>query len=233
MIAPCYRHVERLPSDLWPCSGPPSPLQLQLACLFLHHFRIFESVIMSLFGDEDVPTRAKQASSLFDDEPKPAGKTGNSLFADEIDNNDSPWAFPTPKKAGRGSLVKSLLPDSVPEPYVDAFNAVLDAGDREGNGISIGGARKLLAESGISSDAQSKILEIVTQPGQESAGLGRSEFNVLFALIGLAQEGEDITLDSVDERKRSQCNRQPAFRAGVTLTARQIFPYPRYHSQSR
>jgi sorting nexin-8 len=160
---------------------------------------------MSLFGEEDVPPRAQQ-SSLFDDDPKPAGKTtGNSLFADEMDSSDSPWAFPTPKKAGRSSLVKSLLPASdVPDSYIDAFDAVLDAGDRAGNGISIEGAKKLLADSGLASDAATKILEIVS-PGQESAGVGRNEFNVLFALIGLAQEGEDITLDSVDERKRSQC----------------------------
>lgn len=160
---------------------------------------------MSLFGDEDVPVRAKQSSSLFDDDPKPAGKTGNGLFADEIDNNDSPWGLPTPKKAGRGSYVKSLLPASdVPDAYIDAFDAVLDSGDRAGNGISIEGAKKLLSSSGVSSSDQSKMLEIVAQPGQESAGLGRNEFNVLFALIGLSQENEDITLDSVDERKRSQ-----------------------------
>jgi sorting nexin-8 len=163
---------------------------------------------MSLFGDEDVPSRTKQSSALFDDEAKPAGKTGNSLFADELDGNDSPWGLPTPKKAGRGSLVKSLLDASdVPESYISAFDAVLDAGDGAGNGISMEGAKKLLAASGASDDAQAKILDIV---GQESASLGRNEFNVLFALVGLAQEGEDVTLDSVDERKKSQCLRQPA-----------------------
>ncbi|KAH7083617.1 sorting nexin-like protein mvp1 [Paraphoma chrysanthemicola] len=160
---------------------------------------------MSLFGDEDVPPRAKQASSLFDDDPKPAAKTGNSLFADDLDSSDSPWSLPTPKKTGRGALVKSLLPASdVPDAYIDAFDAVLAAGDRAGSGISIEGARKLLRASGVSSDTQAKILEIVSQPGQEGAGLGRNEFNVLFALVGLSQEGEDVlTLDSVDERRQS------------------------------
>lgn len=158
---------------------------------------------MSLFGDDDVPSsRAKQSSGgLFDDDDaRPAARTGNSLFADEMDNDSSPWTFPTPKKGGRASLVKSLLPASeVPESYIDTFDALVEAGDGAGNGISIEGAKKLLASSGIASAAQSKILEIVAQPGQESAT--RNEFNVLFALIGLAQEGEDITLDSVDERK--------------------------------
>jgi hypothetical protein len=189
---------------------------------------------MSLFGDEDVPSRAKQSSSLFDDDPKPAGKPGNSLFADEIDSNDSPWAFPTPKKAGRGSLVKSLLPASdVPDSYIDAFDVVLDAGDRAGSGISIGGAKKLLASSGLPNDAQARILEIVQSGQEESAGLGRNEFNVLYALIGLAQEGEDVTLDSVDERKRSQCIACMLFRSGVILTANQICPFPQYRCPSR
>jgi sorting nexin-8 len=153
-----------------------------------------------------------------------------------MDSNDSPWAFPTPKKAGRGALVKSLLPASdVPESYIDAFDAVLDAGDSSGNGISIDGAKKLMASSRVSSDAQLKILDIVVQPGQEHVGLGRSEFNVLFALIGLAQEGEDITLDGVDERKRSQYSIfiPSTSTSRVTLTTLQIFPLPRYRCPSR
>ena len=159
---------------------------------------------MSLFGDDDVPSRSKQSSGLFDDDQKPAAKSGNGLFDDGFDSNDSPWAFPTPKKGGRGSLVKSLLPATdVPESYTDAFDALLDVGDRTGNGISVEGAKKLLASSEIPNETQSKILEIVAQPDQDVAGLGRNEFNVLFALLGLAQEGEDITLDSVDERKRN------------------------------
>ncbi|KAF3053948.1 Sorting nexin mvp1 [Didymella keratinophila] len=158
---------------------------------------------MSLFGDDDVPSRSK-STGLFDDDQKPAGKSGSGLFDDGFDGNDSPWAFPTPKKGGRGSLVKSLLPASdVPDSYIDAFDALLDAGERAGNGISVDGAKKLLAGSGIPSDTQFKILEIVAQPDQDVAGLGRNEFNVLFALLGLAQEGDDVTLDSVDERKRN------------------------------
>ncbi|KAF2466104.1 sorting nexin mvp1 [Lindgomyces ingoldianus] len=158
---------------------------------------------MSLFGDDDLPSRPKQ-SALFDDDPKPASRSGNSLFADDFHGDDSPWGFPTPKKAARGSLVRSLLPASdVPDAYIDAFDAILDSGNRAGNGISTEGVKKLLQDSGISGESQSKILGIVSQPGQESAGLGRNEFNVLFALVGLAQEGDDITLDSVDERKRN------------------------------
>lgn len=160
---------------------------------------------MSLFGDDDMlPTRAKQ-SSLFDDDPKPAGRQGSSLFADDLDSGDSPWGFPTPKKAGRSALIKSLLPASdVPDSYIDAFDALLEAGNREGNGVSVEAVKKLLSDSGIAGDSQSKILEVALPSDQESTSLGRNEFNVVYALIGLAQEGEDITLDSVDERKTSE-----------------------------
>lgn len=167
---------------------------------------------MSLFGDDDAPARSKQASSLFDDNERPAARTSNSLFDDGFEGHDSPWGLPTPKKAGRGALVKSLLPaQHVPDAYIDAFDALLDAGDRTANGISLDGARKLLASSQLPADTQSRILDMVAQPDQDTAGIGRNEFNVLYALVGLAQEGDDVTLDSVDERKQSEL-RAPATR---------------------
>jgi len=167
---------------------------------------------MSLFGDDDLPSRPKQ-SALFDDDPKPTSMAGSSLFADDFnDGANSPWAF-TPKKAARGTLVKTLLPATdVPESYIDAYDALLALGDRMGAGISLAGAKKLLGESGLHADTQAKILDIVVHPGRDStAGFGRSEFNVLLALIGLAQEGEDVTLDSVDDRKRSEFGRSTMF----------------------
>jgi len=176
---------------------------------------------MSLFGDEDVPARAKQSSSLFDDDAKPSGKTGSGLFSDEMDGNDSPWGLPTPKKADRGALIKSLLPASeVPDAYIDAFDALLEAGEGAGNGVSWEGAKKLLERSGVPSESQAKIVEIVLQPGQERAGLTRGEFNVLFALLGLAQDGDDVILDSVDERKKSECARRAQSMCVVLTLAR-------------
>ncbi|KAF2809231.1 sorting nexin mvp1 [Mytilinidion resinicola] len=159
---------------------------------------------MSLFGDDDLPARPKQ-STLFDDEPKPAARSGSSLFTDDFnDAGDSPWGLPTPKKAARGNLVKTLLGSGdVPESYVDAFDALIASGDRTGSGVSLAGVKKLLADSGLPADVQATIVGIVAQPGQDStAGFGRGEFNVLLALIGLAQEGEDVTLDSVDDHRR-------------------------------
>ena len=102
-------------------------------------------------------------------------------------------------------MVKNLLPaNDVPESYVDAYDAVLKANDKTGMGISLTGMKNVLQSSKLSSDDQSRILNFVVPGGQENInGLGRSEFNVLLALIGLGQEGEDINLDGVDERRRS------------------------------
>ena len=166
---------------------------------------------MSLFGSSPddsslsaQPARPNQKSSLFDDEQTSGPKSGSSLFDDEGTNAASPWDMPTPKKAGRSDLVKRLLPASdVPESYIDAFDALRETNYKtEGGQIGIAGAKKLFEGSGLDASAQDRILKLVTG-GQESR-LGRSEFNVLLALIGLSQESEEASLDSVDERRRSE-----------------------------
>jgi sorting nexin-8 len=166
---------------------------------------------MSLFGDfpDDPPSRTKQSTLFDNDRPAAANRSTSSLFADDLDNSagaDSPWAFPTPKKAGRAQLVKNLLPATeVPESYIDTFDALIASGDKLGAGLSLDGVKKLLRESGLGPDVQARILGIVLPSGEESTeGLGRGEFSVLLALIGLAQEGDEVTLDGVDERRRSE-----------------------------
>jgi sorting nexin-8 len=160
---------------------------------------------MSLFGtspDDDLPSRTK-SSGLFEDEPKAGRRANNSLFADDLEGpGDSPWAFPSPKKAGRGNLVKTLLPASeVPESYIDLFDSLINAGERAGNGVTVSSARKLLNESDIGAEQQAKISEVVGLDNLTT--LGRGEFNVLLALIGLAKEGEELSLDTIDERRKS------------------------------
>ena len=63
----------------------------------------------------------------------------------------------------------------------------------------------MLESSRVNADEQARLIKLVTPTGSEGGGLGRSEFNVLLALIGLSQEGEEATLDSVDERRKSEC----------------------------
>ncbi|EKG15652.1 hypothetical protein MPH_07087 [Macrophomina phaseolina MS6] len=160
---------------------------------------------MSLFGTSPDDQPQSKQSTLFDDEPAPVSKTSSSLFGDDLDGSDSPWSYPAPKKSARANVVKTLLPAAeAPESYIDAYDALLTDGDRLGGGVSLSSVKKLLGDSKLGPDEQSKILDIVVPNGQEPEnGIGRGEFNVLLALVGLAHEGEDITLDGVDERRRN------------------------------
>lgn len=163
---------------------------------------------MSLFGTS--PEAASEVNSsvtlLFSDEPTPGSKSGTALFADDPPSSDSPWDFPTPNRTGRQDLIKSLLPATdVPESYIDAYDLIFESGDRVVAGISLTNVREILTTSGLKSGDQVKILNLVIPNGLESnVGLGRNEFNVLLALVGLSQEGEEVTFDAVDERRKSE-----------------------------
>ncbi|CAL3966590.1 unnamed protein product [Diplocarpon coronariae] len=163
---------------------------------------------MSLFGtspDESNPAQAsKSRLSLFDDEPSPAPGSKSSLFADDDSaSGASPWGVATPKKAGRGELVKHLLPaGEVPDSYIDTFDNLIRGGDGYEGKLTVAGITRVLSSGKIGADEQSRIVSTITSGGQLS-DITRNEFNVLLALVGLAQEHEEITLDSVDERRRN------------------------------
>lgn len=163
---------------------------------------------MSLFGTSPEEDTARvKGSGLFGDEPNPAARTSAGLFDGEDDQTaDSPWAIPTPRKGGRNNVVKNLLPASdVPDTYVDAFDALLESGEQVNGGLSLATVKAFLARCGISTDDQSRVLGTIASGGHDTGlGLGRNEFNVLLALVGLAQEGEDISLDGVDERRKGE-----------------------------
>jgi sorting nexin-8 len=163
---------------------------------------------MSLFGSSPVENSTtganlKSRGSLFDDEPSPAPGSKSSLFADDDAPNGSPWVMPTTQKIKRGELIQTLLPASdVPDSYIDTFDNVLKGGDGAGGKVSAAGVAKVLSAGNLGADDQSRIVSVISKGGQ-FADLSRNEFNVLLALIGLAQENEDITLDGVDERRKS------------------------------
>jgi len=152
---------------------------------------------MSLFGEDTETPSSRPKSSLFEDESAQS-KNSSGMFGDSsVDANDSPWGFTPKKNTGRGSLVKSLLADAdVPDLYVDAFDSL-----QSGGRVSAQECRRLLGHSNISQGDQDRIWNIVSSNGESSA-LGRGEFSVLLALIGLAREGEELSLDAVDERRR-------------------------------
>lgn len=163
---------------------------------------------MSLFGDDlDEPAApaSKSRLSLFDDEPSPAPGSKSSLFADDDGPGASPWGMPTPKKAARGELINSLLPAStVPDSYIDIFDDVAKGADNVEGKMSVTGVARVLSAANLGADDQSRVVSVMTSGGQLT-DLGRNQFNVLLALIGLAQEHEDVTLDGVDERRLSRC----------------------------
>lgn len=156
---------------------------------------------MSLFGDDEPAAPSKSRISLFDDE-SPAPGSKSSLFADD-EPTSSPWGLPTPKKASRRDLLKNLLPASdVPDSYIDIFDDLVKEGNSNGGKLKPEDVGKVLSAGGVNAEQANKIMSIVAPSG--GAELNRNEFNVLLALIGLAQEFEDITLDGVDERRRSK-----------------------------
>lgn len=171
---------------------------------------------MSLFGSsppsDDPPlgntTMGRSRNSLFDEDGPMTRSTSDTLFDDHdvADRAASPWDMPTPRKQqSRADLVRSLLAGSdVPDAYIEAFDhALREDGSGGGGKVTTAGVSRTLAAAQLGADDQARIRGILAPGGQES-DLGRDAFNVLLALIGLAQEGEDLTLDHVDERRRSK-----------------------------
>lgn len=168
---------------------------------------------MSLFG-ESPPAGDRPASplavtsrSLFDDDEPASGKSAsNSLFADDdfSGSGGSPWDMPTPRKQkSRADVLRTLLPTSdAPDSYIETFDAVVKEDSTNGK-INAAGVAKVFAAARLGADDQTSIMSIVAPNGNDVA-IGRDEFNVLLALVGLAQDGESVNLDSVDERRRSK-----------------------------
>lgn len=167
---------------------------------------------MSLFGDESpspshAALAAKSRASLFEEEDNGslARSTSDTLFNDD-DDDRSPWDMPTPRKQqSRAELLRGLLAGvQVPDSYVQAFDGALAQDGTGGRTVTPGAVAQILAAAKLGADHQVRIMNILAPSGAE-ASLGRDEFNVLLALIALAQEGEPVSLDSVDERRRSKC----------------------------
>jgi len=125
-------------------------------------------------------------------------------------------------------MVRNLLPASdVPEAYVDVFDSICAAGYKDGTSVGYEGVRKLMDGSGVSKPEQEAILkQVALNAGGQAVALGRPEFNVLLALIGLAQESEEATLDGVDERRKRTCSCRVHHRVWVLeLTSEQVCQY--------
>ena len=201
---------------------------------------------MSLFGssppaDEPAPfkpaatktaasTPGTHSASLFHDDDRPAPRSSSAaLFADDDDGSghSSPWDMPTPRKhQTRADLIRNLLsPADVPELYIDVFDRVVEHDGRAGR-VTSGGIARTLAAGKLGADEQARIMGLVAPSGGGEPSLGRPEFNVLLALIGLAQEGEAISLDGVDERRRSKSH---PLHASIITSFLSFSLLPRHH----
>ena len=167
---------------------------------------------MSLFGTSppsDAPailsSPMRASRSLFD-EDAPAKESASSLFAsdDPPGPGGSPWDMPTPrKKQSRADLVRTLLPTAdVPDSYIETFDTVVRDGGGGGR-INADAVAKVFAAARLDAEQQASVMALVA-PGGGDVAIGRGEFNVLLALVGLAQEGESVSLDGVDERRKSK-----------------------------
>lgn len=150
--------------------------------------------------------------------------TTDSLFTEDFEastlNGESPWNTPIEPirrhtiggPSGKPALQRpssmNLSSEEVPGSYIDAFDLLLQTRGRsnDGLGLSTGEAKRLLHSATLSSTQQSKILQLMNLDEQTSPadGLGRNEFHILLALIGLAQEGGKLSLDVVAERRESK-----------------------------
>lgn len=177
---------------------------------------------MSLFGTtppDESPSMhssfARSRQSLFDEEESMAQSQSESALPSQssslFQDDGSPWDMPTPRqKHSRADLLRNLLPAAdVPESYIETFDSVV-RDDGAGGKVSSAGVTRVLAAAGLDADAQAKITSIIA-PGGGEVALGRNEFNVLMGLVGLAQEGETVSLDGIDERRRSECRLSQIF----------------------
>lgn len=156
---------------------------------------------MSLFGStppEDAPKDSKPRSTLFDE---PSGNS-SSLFDD-----GNEWSLPAPKasRARGGSnaeVVRTLLKGAnIPDEYIDLFDDL----KRDEGPINVSLLKRLMGSASLGNDVQSKILNVLGKAGAaDNSSINRDEFNVFLALIGLNKEGEEVSLDAVDERRRSE-----------------------------
>lgn len=156
--------------------------------------------------------------------------TSDTLFNDDEFGGSgatSPWDMPTPRKQqSRADMLRRLLDGvDVPDTYIEAFDTAVQE-DGSGGKVTSSGVAKTLAAAKLNADDQAQIMGILA-PGGNLDPIGRDEFNVLLALIGLAQECEAVSLDGVDERRRnlpqtqlSSSIKKPVFPNAAELAAK-------------
>ena len=163
---------------------------------------LFSSLVtMSLFGDSP-PGRSR--SSLFADEEFESAP--GSLFDDSGAGAWNSAGLPTARRGAPTDISKTLLTKenaNIPERYNFLYESFFEQfRSPDGNGITLDGIKQVLKEADADGyGIEDKILSILIKGGKQS--IGREEFYVLLALVGLEQQGEEVTIDGVDDSRRS------------------------------
>ena len=128
-------------------------------------------------------------------------------------SSSSHWGvIPERRTRSRAEVLASLLPvEETPTKYADAYHAALrdDSAGPRGKHVGAVGVAKMFAAAKLRPDQQTHIMNVLAvgddDDGDSGAvALDEAAFGVLLALVGLAQEGEIVSLDGVDDRRRSE-----------------------------
>ncbi|PWW79404.1 hypothetical protein C7212DRAFT_275497 [Tuber magnatum] len=191
---------------------------------------------MSLFGDSP-PGRSR--SSLFADEEFESAP--GSLFDDSGAGAWNSAGLPTARRGAPADISKTLLTKenaNIPERYDFLYESFLDQyRSPNGAGVTLAGVKQALKEADADGcGIEDKILSILVKGGKQS--IGREEFYLLLALVGLEQQGEEVTIDGVDDLRRTKSRRPHLSKAIETPTTsiassiNQSAAPPPHHSQS-
>ena len=150
---------------------------------------------MSLFGDDNdndgvavLPRSRKTHASSSGNNNRHSGASG--LFGDDAD----PW-LPSPrKKVEVGNMLDGA---DIPDLYIDLFESAARA-----NRLPITALNRMMAQARLSQDQQDSITSLLNL--QHNSNLSRGLANVAFLLIALAQQGEELSMDAIDDRKRGR-----------------------------
>ncbi|KAI0999791.1 Sorting nexin [Podosphaera aphanis] len=163
---------------------------------------------MSLFGkspeESNSAVGSKPRNSLFDDDrisPGPSSiSKSSSVSEDNAASTSSPWGITSLlKETGQTEDIEALLPETaIPEKYNQIFNSIPDRGRSYNGNINKAGVYMIFSHAKLDKEDEESIQDLIFQ-GASPSELSRDKFNVLLALIGLAQNYSEISLEEVRE----------------------------------
>ncbi|KKA30280.1 hypothetical protein TD95_003875 [Thielaviopsis punctulata] len=184
--------------------------------------------------DPGLAHSSRQASALFAD-PAPSSHavftTTSPSSSSSRSASPSPWSASSRRRTrpkSRAEIIRSMLPSAtadsaVPDAYDSLWaDALRDEARRRGElHVSMLGEQAVdeALDAAMVKDgaARATIREIVV-PEAGDAFVGRGEYNVLLALIGLVQAGAEPTLEAHEHDNQAQLESEPAVDPGAAAS---------------